>query len=72
VNDAKLHGTFFISYYPCRLQNCWDIQYLGGGWFQLTIQTWVNLHLETEPAIGQVFLTKSSRSEAEFEQQVIV
>jgi glutamate synthase (NADH) len=27
--------------------------------------------LETEPAIEQVFLTKSSRSEAEFEQQVI-
>jgi len=27
--------------------------------------------LETEPAIEQVFITKSSRSEAEFEQQVI-
>ncbi|TVT98884.1 hypothetical protein EJB05_55772, partial [Eragrostis curvula] len=28
-----------------RLQNRWDIQFSGGGWFQLTIQTWVNLHL---------------------------
>ena len=27
--------------------------------------------LETEPVIEQVFVTKSSRSEAEFEQQVI-
>lgn len=27
--------------------------------------------LDTEPAIEQVFLTKSSRSNAEFEQQVI-
>jgi glutamate synthase (NADPH/NADH) len=27
--------------------------------------------LETEPAIEQVFITKSPRSDAEFEQQVI-
>ena len=45
-------------FFPCRLQNHWGMLYSGGGLFQLTTQTWVNLHWRPSQPLSRFSLPR--------------